>query len=165
MSSKQHRTAGVDFTRIDISGKTYTLRPLKVGVYAEMESYIVAQRGDPLAEAARACESLPEQHHQAIWDAAMRQAVKGRTVTAQEAAEFENSIRGLAWKLWKCLEQDHPEIDSVDAAIDLLTQAGTEHLERIARTVELGSGEADLGKSSGQQPQETAMEGADPAGQ
>lgn len=166
MASKQHRTAGVDYTEIEIGGKTYTIRPLKVGVYAEMESYIASQRGDPLAEAAEACERVPEKHHQAIWDAAMRQAVERRTVSAQEAAEFENSIRGLGWKLWKCLEQDHPEINGVDAAIELITKAGTEHLERIARSVELGSGEADLGKSSGQPPKDpvTGTKEAPPAG-
>ena len=165
MSSKQHRTAGVDYVELDIDGGKYKLRPLTLGLYAEMESYIVAQRGDPLAEAARACDRVPEKYHMAIWDAAMRQAVQGRTVTAEEAATFENSIRGLAWKLWKCLERDHPEIDSVDAALKLLTRLGPQRIEEVDRKVKLASGEADLGKSSGQQPPDPATEGMDPAGQ
>ena len=169
MSSKQHRTAGVDYVEIDIDGQKYKLRPLTLGLYAEMESYIVAQRGDPLGEAAKACERVPEKYHAAIWDAAMRQAVQGRTVTAEEAATFENSIRGLAWKLWKCLERDQPDVDSVDAALAILTKLGPARLEEINYKVQLASGEADLGKSSGQQPTEKATAkdpgGKDPAGQ
>lgn len=160
---KQHRTAGTDFRKIKIDDEEYTLRPLKVGVYAEMESYIVSLRTDPIAEAAKAVDSVPAQHHAAIWAAAMKQATSGKTVTAAEAADFENSIHGLAWKFWRCIEADHPEIDSVQKAIELLTLAGAERLEEIARSVELGSGEADLGNSPGREPTEDPE--AAPAGQ
>lgn len=160
--SGHHRTAGVDCRTITIEETEYTIRPLKVGVYAEMEAYIVSLRDDPLALAAAAVEKLAPVHHQAIWDAAMRQAANQRTVTAQQATDFENSIQGIAWKFWKCLEADHPEINSVDAAIKLLTKAGKNRLEEVMKAIELGSGEHDLKNSSGQDPtptEETVLAG------
>jgi len=147
--SKHHRTAGLDSQVIEIGGKSYTLRPLTVGVYASMETYLVSTRPDPLAIASEAVKRLPANQHEAVWKAAMAQAVAGRTVTSQQVAEFENSIDGLAWKLWQCLKQDQPEIDSVEAARSLLIQAGEEHFERLARAAEIASGESDLKKSSG----------------
>lgn len=148
--SKHHRTAGTDFRREEIQGVVYTLRPLTVGVYASMESFIASRRPDPLSIASEAVKKLPVAQHAAIWDAAMKNAVLARTVTAEEAAAFENSVDGLAWKLWQCLKQDHPEIDSLEAARKLLIAAGDEHFERLARATEIASGEADLKKSSGQ---------------
>ena len=160
--SKHHRTAGVDFRQVTIGDETYTLRPLTVGIYAEMESYVVSRRPDPLAVASEAVKSLPPSQHDAVWKAAMNQAVNARIVTADESAAFENSVDGLAWKVWQCLKQDHPEIDSVKAATELLIKAGDAHFEEIARATEIASGEADIKKSSGQA--EAAAEAA-PAGQ
>lgn len=162
--SKHHRTAGVSYKTVRVLGKEYTLRPLTVGTYAEMESFIVNRRPDPLSIASEAVKRLPSNHHDAVWKAAMSQAVTARTVTAEEAAAFENSVDGLAWKLWQCMRQDHPEIDSTDAAKAFLVRAGEEHFELLARATEIGSGEADLKKSSGQEDQ-TETEKVDPAGQ
>jgi hypothetical protein len=148
--SKHYRTAGVGYRPVVIAGQEYKIRPLTIGVYAAMEAFIVAQRPDPLEIASEAVKKLPPAQHDAIWRAAMNHAVAARTVTAEEAAAFENSVDGLAWKLWHCLKENHPEIDGVEAAKGLLIKAGEEHFEMLARSVELGSGEADLGKSSGQ---------------
>lgn len=159
--SKHHRTAGADYREVEILGKKYKFRPLRVGAYAEMESYIVSRRPDPLLVASEAVRKLPPSQHDAVWKAAMCQAVAGRTVTAEEAACFENSVDGLAWKVWLCLHENHPEIDSPEAAKDWLIQAGQEHFEYIFRSVEIANGEADIKKSSGQ----TAEAEADPVGQ
>lgn len=147
--TQHHRTAGTDYRHITISGKQYTLRPIRIGIYAEMESYIASQRPDPLAVAAESVKSIPPSHHAAVWAAAMNQAVANRTVTTAQASEFENSVDGLAWKVWQCLKQDHPEIDSIAAARNLLIEAGEGRFEELARAAEVASGEADLKKSSG----------------
>jgi hypothetical protein len=148
--SKHHRTAGVDHRVVEIAGQKYTLRPLTVGVYASMESFIASRRPDPLAIASEAVKRLPASQHDAIWRAAMSQAVQARTVTADEASAFENSVDGLAWKVWQCLASDHPEIDSLESAKALLLKAGEEKFEELARAAEIASGEADLKKSTGQ---------------
>lgn len=148
--SKQQRTAGVDYKNVTIAGKQYKIRPLTIGAYAQMEAFIISQRPDPLAIASEAVRKLPPSQHDAVWKAAMNQAVAARTVTEQEAAAFENSVDGLAWKLWQCMAENHPEIDGIEAAKALLIEAGQQHFDRLARSVELASGEADLKKSSGQ---------------
>lgn len=154
--SKQHRTAGVDFQTVEIGGKSYKLRPLTVGVYASMEAYLVSIRPDPLAIASEAVKRLPANQHDALWRAAIATAVANRNISSEQIAEFENSVDGLAWKLWQCLKQDHPEINSTEAARTLLIQAGEEHFVRLARAAEIASGEADLGESSG--PAEAGQE-------
>lgn len=150
---------------MDIGGTKYKLRPLTVGAYADLEAYIASLRPDPLEAAAKAVEnpSIPAKHHATIWETAMREASSVRIVTAREIAEFESDINGLAWSLWQSLKADHPEIDSVESAKALLIKAGVKNLERIARTLEMSSGEADLKKSTGQAVE--AEKAADLAGQ
>ena len=148
--SKHHRTAGADYHEIPIGDKTYRMRPITIGDYAAMEAYIASQRPDPLAVASEAIKSLPSAQHDAIWKAAMERAVANRIVTSAEAKAFEDSVDGLAWKMWHCLKKEHPEIDSIEAARNLLIEAGEAHFELLARATEVASGEAELGKSSGQ---------------
>lgn len=149
--SKHHRTAGTDYRKQIINGKEYTLRPITIGIYSEMEAFIVSRKPDPLAVASEAVKRLPSSQHDAVWKAAMSQAVNNRTVTADETSAFENSVDGLAWKVWQCVKHDHPEIKSLQDAKALLIEAGEEHFEELARAAEIASGEADLKKSSGQE--------------
>jgi hypothetical protein len=161
--SKHHRTAGVDQRTVPIAGKDYTFRPLTVGLYASMEAYVVSRRPDPLAIASEAVKRLPAQNHDAIWRAAMSAAITARTVSPAEMSDFENSVDGLCWKVWQSLKQDHPEIDGIEAAKQLVMKAGEAgEFEMLSRTVEITSGEADLKKSTGQ-ADERATEA--PAGQ
>lgn len=162
-----HRTAGASFSTVEIAGKTYTLRPMKTGQYAAMEAYVISQREDPLVIAAKACATAPEALHATIWDAAIRAARSARTATAAEVAAFENSVRGLAWKILQCVKQDHPEIKTVDDAIILIEQAGESRLAELQAKIHVASGEDDLKNSSGQVVEETATGTAvnPPAGQ
>lgn len=146
---KLHRTAGASSQTLVIGEKTYTLRPLTVGLYAEMEAYVVAQREDPMVIAALACQKVPAQFHTDIWDSAMRAAKSARTVTAAEMSAFEQSIRGLAFKFWACLKTDHPKL-TVDDALKLIEEAGEERMAELQARIHVGSGEADLKNSSGQ---------------
>jgi hypothetical protein len=159
---KIQRSSGKSFETLMIDGKQYTLRPLKVGVYGEMEAFVASLRVDPLEAASAAVQKLPSAHHAAIWDAAMRAVMTGRNVTTQEMANFENSLAGYAWKLWQCLKQDHPEIDSIAKATELLEKAGPERAVEIDAKLRVATGEADLGQSSGPTP---VMEDQGQAGQ
>lgn len=148
--SKHHKTAGVAYETLNVGDQIYKLRPLKVGVYAEMEAYVLSQRIDPLQAASEAISKIPPQYHQAIWDAAMKAVMASRTVSAQEMAAFGNSPRGIAWMLWKLMEQDHPEINSVETAIELMERIGPERAQEIQRKIQIASGESDAEKSFGQ---------------
>lgn len=157
--SRHHRTAGVSHKTVEINGVKYKLRPITVGAYAEMEAFIVSRRPDPLDIASAAVARLPKSQHDAIWRVAMDRAITARTVTQEDAEAFENSVDGLSWKLWQCLKDNHPEINSLDAARDLLIAAGEDNFQKLAMSVQVASGEADLGKSTGQAEAEAEAAG------
>lgn len=109
---------------IDLDGTQYTLRPRRFS-YQEMEAFVVSQRADPLDAAVEAVGKTPAAFHPGIWDAAMRAVINNRSVaTIQEMTDFESSIRGYAWKLWQAVKGDHPEIDSLEKAMELLERIG-----------------------------------------
>ena len=159
-----HETAGTTFSTIAIGGKQYTLRPFTVGVYAAMEAYIVSRRTDPFVGAVRACKVAPPEQHAAIWDAATRAFQQSQTVTAEEMRNFENSLEGIAWKFWRCIMKDHPDINSTAKAMELIEIAGAERLAEIQARVYAGSGEASLKNSAGQTEAKEVTEAAPPAG-
>jgi hypothetical protein len=144
------RVAGTQAHTMEIDGKTYTLRPHLVGVVAEMEDYVRSLRGDPLAIATEACKHSPVSQHDAIWRAAIERSQQQQLVSAMDMATFENSLHGLAFKLWVCLRDSHgEEIKSPRDALNLLEKAGEEKLAEINAKVHQASGEGDLKNSSG----------------
>lgn len=143
---KHQRTAGCDFRTVTIGETTYKLRPLTLGDYAEMEAFVASQRKSPFKVVSESIAELSLEHQRAAWDAAVRAAVSDRIVPASEIAAFENSILGLSWKLWKCLSKDHPEVDSHEAALKIVTSAGPACLRELQLEVHIATGEADLGK-------------------
>ncbi len=147
--SKHHRTAGKDYETFTVGDKTYTLRPLTVGTYAELESYVRSRRPDPLALAADAAAKVPPSQQPAMWDAAFRIATAGRTVSAEEMMAFETSPMGIAWKFWQLVKRDHPEIDSAEKAMALLEQIGREKSTELIMKMQIASGEEDVKNSDG----------------
>jgi len=125
-----------------ISGKAYTVRPLAIAALTclDMERYIASQRVDLIAAAHKATLTAPAHLHAAIFDAAMR-AVLNSSVRPDEIAEFDRSIRGYAFKFWHGIKADHPEVDSVDKALEiLLTVSQSEAAEFEAKVKSLKSG-------------------------
>ena len=116
--SKQHRTAGVDYTLLTIAGQTFKLRPITLGDYAEMESHILATNFD---------------HSK-------------RRITDEQASQFENSRTGLKWMLWKCIKADHPEFDSLETVQKLVDSTNPVEYQQIVDVVRIASGSADMGK-------------------
>ena len=146
MTNKIQRTAGTDFEEITIEGETYKMSPLKYVVYGEMEAYVCSLRTCPIEAVANSPARLTKVQQQAAFDAAIRAATFAKIVPATEMANFEKSVTGIAYKLWKSLEPNHPEIDSVDKAAFLLTIAGAERLEEIKAKLFVASGESSLKK-------------------
>jgi hypothetical protein len=157
--SKHHRTAGVDYRIIKINGKPYKARSIRTGDYAAMESYIISTRPDPLDIASAAVARLPKSQHDAIWKVAMDRAISARTVTPDQAKDFENSFDGLAWTIWQCLKDNHPELDTIEAARDLLASVNEEDMAYLLQAIQLASGQAELGKSTGQAETEAEAAG------
>lgn len=152
------RTSGMSFQTITVGGKLYKLRPFRMSAYAEIEAYILSLREDPITLAAQAAAQAPESQHAVIWETAFKLASKSRTVSREELAQFDNTLMGLACRVWICLKEDHA--DEFPRPEDVLPW-----MERIAREkgedatkaelqakVSVASQQADLGNSSGPTP-------------
>lgn len=147
MTNKIQRTQGKVSETLEVGDKTFKLSPLTFGFYGEMEAYVCSLRADPITLASEASASLPETSRPLLWDAAVRAAMYAKVVPASEIANFEKSMAGIAWKLWKCLEPNHAEeIKGYEDALLLLTQIGKERFNEVVAKISIVSGEEDLKK-------------------
>jgi hypothetical protein len=139
---------------IELGGKTYTLKPYVVGLWAEMSAYVRRLKGDPIKEVCDRLESIPADQQQR-WMKAAVEAAANQSPTEQELSAFENSLLGTAFKLWTTLKAEHaqefPDPQAVlDRLIALSEQEGRKKLAEIMLKLEVASGEADLKNSVGQ---------------
>lgn len=146
MTNKIQRTAGADFSEIEIDGQTYKMSPLAFGAYGEMEAYVCSLRSCPIDIAASKSSGLSVTNQQLLFDAAIRAATFAKIVPAVEMANFEKSVAGLAWKFWKTLSPNHEEIATVNDAAILITKAGADRLLEIRAKLIVATGESSLKK-------------------
>lgn len=138
----QQQSAGESFDTMDIGGKEYTLRPLTIGQYGQMEAYLVSKRDDPISVVGKAAAKLPKSQRAELWDAAVRAATMRKIVSASDMALFESSLEGIAWKLWQCVKADHPEVRSVEDAAKLMLAFGKDRYDELKARLNVASGEA-----------------------
>ena len=146
--SDNARVAGKNFQTIDLGGKSYTMRPYVVGVWAEMSAFVRSLKGDPIKEVCERLDDIPP-HQQARWMKVAVDAAANQTPTEIEIAAFEKSLLGTAFKIWTALKADHldefPTPQSVaDRLIALKEEDGQNKLTEILLKLEVASGEADL---------------------
>lgn len=106
---------------VEVAGKEWRVQPWTMERYPEMEQYIISLRGrgEPTCNYA----------------------------TLDEVNEFERSPHGSAWLIWKCLEPQHPEIDSIGAAYKWIEDAGRDYFKHVLAIVGFAQ-EKDLIKNS-----------------
>lgn len=78
-----------------------------------------------------------------------REAARPQVVSFEDDREFDQSLHGIAFKLWRSIRENHPEIDGVQAALDLLEQMGEARLGEINNKLDLVDEKDILGNSSG----------------
>lgn len=165
MANGHARTTGAITRTATLGGKKYTLSAFSLGVLPEMEAYIISKREDPIPWATRACMVAPSEQHKVIWEVAMEKSIRARSVTEQEMDEFRRTSIGNAWLFWVACRKNHPEVDSVEKALEIIGTATEEEQELMNSEVLVASGEADLGNSTGL-PATAAVAAKDqPAGQ
>lgn len=69
-------------------------------------------------------------------EAIRKEASLPRFVTFDDDARFDASLHGVGWRLWRALRGHHPEIASVQAALDLLNELGTARFQEVIRKLE-----------------------------
>lgn len=79
---------------------------------------------------------------------AWSEAMRPRIVTVEDEQHFDSSLHGIAWRLWRAVRKHHPEINSVQAALDLIESAGTPALPNIVEALEQAEEKDILGNSA-----------------
>lgn len=158
--------AGLRTVPLKIGGKTYTLAPMILAEYAERENYILSLRPDPWERLKTIPENLPAWAKDAILkqitDDINRESRMPRVVTMEEEARFDASLHGIGWRLMRALRGNHPEIDTVDKALALIEEAGSDRLSEIDTKLSLSEEKDILGKSTS--PALETAAGSDSAG-
>jgi hypothetical protein len=157
----QARVAGQIYKDVEIGGKTYRLsKPNLVGIYGEVEAWIVSKKTDPLVLAARACKTTPASMHPVIWEAAMKTGSAARIASQDELNLFWNSRWSNAFMFMKALDDKHrQEIPDIETAMNIVE--GIVDVDELLMQLSVVSGEADVKNSSGpsatraNQPMET----------
>lgn len=102
-----------------------------------------------LAAHKRKTKEIDAKHEarQLMIDRAMIEASKPKICSFDDENAFDSSLHGIAWKFWRALREDHPEIDSVQAAMSLIEKAGTAALKDINAKLDITE-EKDILKNS-----------------
>jgi hypothetical protein len=140
----QARIAGQLWKEVELGGKKYTLsKPNLVGIYGEIEAWIVSRKTDPLVLAVKACQQAPAAMHPIIWEAAMKTASAARIANLDEMEAFRASRWCVAFMFWKALNEKHrEEVPDLDAAMKLIESCVD--VDALIANVNVVNGEADL---------------------
>jgi len=107
----------------------------------ELASYQQAKRSHDQAVAIRARLETK------AWNESMRP----RVVTLEEDQLFDSSLHGIAFRLWRSLRDHHPEVNSVQAALDLIESHGSHRLAEIVSELDRTDEEDKIKNSDGPQ--------------
>jgi len=80
---------------------------------------------------------------------AFTMAMQPQFVSIEEDNAFDNSLHGIAWKLWRALRKHHPEVDGVQSALNLLEKAGSDSMKDITDKLDQSEEKDLLGNSNG----------------
>jgi hypothetical protein len=166
----QARVSGLIYKDVKVGDKTYRLsKPNLVGIYGEVEAWIINRKQDPLVLAVQVCKGdkakgippAPASLHATIWEAAMKSASAARIASPEELDTFWNSRWSNAFLFLKALDPKHSdEVPDIEAAMRVIEE-GVD-VDMLLAQISVVNGEADLKNSSGQsatlaanQPMET----------
>lgn len=117
---------GTDESTATVDGTTYTLTPKSIEDYAEIDSFILSRRIDPLSLIGNIPSGLSSAERQRIIDAMIDRATRARMVMPIEIQEYFSSITGISHQLWLALKTNHPEINCLEKATHLVLKMGFE---------------------------------------
>jgi hypothetical protein len=155
-----------------IDGRAWTFSVMVLADHAEKERYILSLKPDPVALMLRLPATTPASVRKSVEDAIVRAASRGQFVTQDEEAEFDKSLHGLAWSIWRALRDHHQEFgrladgervayqagsagysitpaDGVQRALDLIEAAGNAHLKTFMDVRDGVTERTELGNSAG----------------
>ena len=120
--------------------KEYTFSVIVLAEHAEKESYVTSLRGNPLEGLIRAVASLPPSMKEdrrsfrkmvdRLEDKCLKALSAPSFITRDVEEEFDNSLHGLAWSLWRALRDNHAEfgmVENSDSNVVWKSDAGREY--------------------------------------
>lgn len=145
------RTAGQLYREMQVDGKTYRLATPRLQDLADAEAELLASMPDPIEQAARASQHVPDGAQAAFWEAAFRAAQSGRKFNIRTDGDSLPISQQLVITAFITLRRHHAdEIKSLADAQDWIERAGKEHdLNEIAALLEGASQETPPKKSPG----------------
>lgn len=151
MSDGLNNMAGRPTVTREFNGKTYHFRTIVLGEHAEKETYIQSLKPNPLEVLAKIPPTVAQNVRRSIEDAALRAATVPQFVTREQESQFDESLHGLAWGLWRSLrdlnedfgkrvstappkhitplgiEYDMTPTEGVQRCLDLIEELGNKH--------------------------------------
>jgi hypothetical protein len=153
--------------------RTFHFSVVVLAEHAEKEQYILSLKPTVYELLSQIPSTAGARTRQALEDAAFRSATKPQCVTRDDESEFDQSLHGLAWGLWRALRDNHKEFgrmtsgadavytspagrpysitpaEGVQRALDFIEQNGN---ERFGELVDIRDGveqKSEMGNSSG----------------
>jgi hypothetical protein len=130
-------TAGSDGI-LTIDGKEYRPSVPTAADFGELERHVVSLRGNPLKELAACLDDFPAASRQTALKVAC-DSIAGRSPrsTFEEMEEFMGSPAGIVFMLFMMLRRNHPEIDSQEAANELLGKVNAAEVASIGEVMQV----------------------------
>lgn len=134
---------------IKIDGKAYqTSTQLSIGMRGEIEAHILSQRPDFMEQVSASLKHFPEKYHQSIIAEGVRRMAMANYITNEEFDSYLRTQEGSAYLFWLLVRDKQPEVDSLEAAIGIITKAKID-LEELQQKLDRAAGLGELKNSGG----------------
>lgn len=116
------------------NGKTYTMLIRRLADYALKEEAMVSLIGNPW----EGIEAIKDQRSKELaMKIAADVAARPKIATLQDENRFDNSLRGIAWGVWRALCEKHPDEFPPNASAEQGIQLGIDFIAWYNNTAEI----------------------------
>ena len=121
-------------------GLDWTLSTKTLRRFAEIERFILARRGDPLAGVLNWVASLPpdligaEPVSRQV-EAALRLQMRSRFATQEEIADYNNLPAGMGHRLWLACFEKHPD-KTLEVCTEHVLRASLDEIARLSHALD-----------------------------
>lgn len=132
-------------------GLDWKLSCKTLGQFAEIERFILARRGDPLATVLDWSSRLPEDQRgleavtRYVAEAA-RMHMRARFASQDEIWEYNNAPAGMGHRLWLAARDAHPDM-TLERCTEFVLRSSTVQLDELAKALD-GSDQTEPLKNS-----------------
>lgn len=135
---------------IKFKGETIILPPLTLGDLGTIEQHILAERPNPLDLVKDVIKDLPADLAKDLLDKAYKDAKRTRSATAEEVAEYLDTLSGLAFSFWVALQKKYGDRFKLEEVYEIMAAMDEKELEKMRQARDQASGLDERGNSTGQ---------------